>query len=317
MAVRRWWVSSPDTEISANFGEREVTGDAGCNQYFAGYSVNGNAIDIGMPARTFRFCPEPAGVMDQETEYLLALESAATYSIEGDLLQMRTADDALAVVMRRKVIVDLPAPKPTPKTPTGRVVGAQTLNIRSGPGTAFPVIGAARAGDEGEIVGRSADGRWWAVSAPVVAGRHRLGVGRFRAGDQRRECAGDRLAATAHASTAHADPRAYRRGPRPAPPPPPTAMPEISFWADRTSITQGECATINWSVQNVQAVWVYPLGEPYNRFPRTGQGSEVVCPASTTTYEMRVLLRNGSTVFRQITINVATPAPPPPPPPSS
>ena len=59
----------PDTEISADFGEREITGDGGCNQYFAGYSVNGNAIDIGTPARTFRFCPEPAGVMDQETEY--------------------------------------------------------------------------------------------------------------------------------------------------------------------------------------------------------------------------------------------------------
>jgi heat shock protein HslJ len=32
---------------------------------------------------------------------------------------------------------------------------------------------------------------------------------------------------------------------------------------------------------------------------------------------MRVLLRNGQTVFRQITINVAQPAPPPPPPPAA
>jgi heat shock protein HslJ len=59
----------------------------------------------------------------------------------------------------------------------------------------------------------------------------------------------------------------------------------------------------------VQAVWVYPRGENHQRFPRTGQGSERVCPRETTTYEMRVLLRDGSTVFREVTINVAGQAP--------
>lgn len=305
-----------DTEISADFGENEISGDAGCNQYFAGYSVNGNAIDIGIPARTFRFCTEPEGVMDQETEYLLALESAATYSIEGDQLWMRTAADEIAVIMKRKVIVDLPAPKPTPKTPTGRVVGAQTLNIRSGPSTAFPVIGAARAGDEGEIVGRNADGRWWAVSVPSLPG----GVGWVSA---------DFVVATnaenvpVIASPPPPTPRPPTPTPVPTarptnvPPPPPTPSPEISFWADRTQINQGECATLNWSVHNVQALWVYPVGQPYYRFPRTGQGNERVCPSGTTTYEMRVLLRNGQTVHRQITINVAQPPPPPPPPPAA
>jgi heat shock protein HslJ len=303
-----------DTEISANFGESEITGDAGCNQYFAGYSVNGDAIEIGTPARTFRFCPEPEGVMDQETEFLTALESAATYSIEGDMLQMRTAEDALAVVMKRKAIIDLPEPKPAPKTPKGRVVGAQTLNVRSGPSTAFPVIAAARAGDEAEIAGRSADGRWWAVSAPSLPG----GIGWVSA---------DFVLATnaENVPVIQSPPPPTPRPPTPTPvptarptalpPPPPTPSPEISFWADRTSITQGECATINWSVQNVQAVWVYPLGEPYHRFPRTGQGSERVCPSTTTTYEMRVLLRNGTTVFRQIPINVLQPIAPPQPPP--
>ena len=172
---------------------------------------------------------------------------------------MRTADDALAVVMKRKVIVDLPAPNPTPKTPTGRVVGAQTLNIRSGPGTAFPVIGAARAGDEGEIVGRSADGRWWAVSAPSLPG----GIGWVSA---------DFVLATnaenvpVIASPPPPTPRPPTPTPVPtarptaAPPPPPTAMPEISFWADRTSIAKvnalrstgrckmsRQCGSIHWA----------------------------------------------------------------------
>ena len=246
--------------------------------------------------------------MDQETEFLIALESAATYSIEGDQLWMRTAADEIAVIMKRKAIIDLPEPKPTPKTPKGRVVGAQTLNIRSGPSTAFPVIGAARAGDEGEIVGRSADARWWAVSTPSLPG----GVGWVSA---------DFVVATnaENVPVIASPPPPTPRPPTPTPVPiarptvqpiPPTPSPEISFWADRTNITQGECATLNWSVNNVQAVWVYPVGQPYHRFPRTGQGSERVCPTSTTTYEMRVLLRNGQTVFRQITINVAQPIAP-------
>jgi heat shock protein HslJ len=92
---------------------------------------------------------------------------------------------------------------------------------------------------------------------------------------------------------------------------PPTATPaaQIAFWADQTNIQQGQCTTLRWSVENVQAVWVYPRGEQYHRFPRTGQGSEAVCPPRTTTYEMRVLLRDGSTTFREVTINVAGPSP--------
>ena len=303
----------PDTEITANFGESDVTGNAGCNEYFAGYTVDDNTIKIGTPGMTFRFCPEPPAVMDQEFEYLAALESAATYSIEGDMLWMRTADDAIAVIMKRKVIIDLPAPEPTPEIPTGRVVGAQVLNIRSGPGTVFPVIGAARAGDEGEIVGRSANGGWWVVSAPSLPG----GTGWVSA-DFVLASNVENVPVIASPPTPTPRPPTPTPVPtaRPTSAPPPAATPsaEISFWADRTNIAQGECATLNWSVQNVQAVWVYPLGEHYSRFPRTGQGSERVCPWTTTTYEMRVLMRDGSLNFRQIAINVAAPNPPTPTP---
>ncbi|HSN74919.1 MAG TPA: META domain-containing protein, partial [Anaerolineae bacterium] len=154
------------TEITAIFGDNgELSGNAGCNQYMTSYTIDGNAIEIAMPATTRRLCPEPEGVMEQEQAFLAALQSAATFNIEGNTLSMRTAEDAGAVVMTRRVVVDLPAP-PEPTTPTGTVVGTQSLNVRSGPGTAFPVIGVASAGDQGEIVGVSADGRWWAVAAP-------------------------------------------------------------------------------------------------------------------------------------------------------
>jgi heat shock protein HslJ len=301
----------PETEITALFGaDGTVTGNAGCNEYFAEYAVLSDTIKIGTPGTTFRFCAEPKGVMDQEFEFLNALASAATYSINGDMLQMRTADDQLALIMVRKPIVDLPAPQPTPLTPIGRVTGTQVLNIRSGPGTNFPVVGQARYGDEGEIVGRSENSDWWAISIPSLPG----GIGWVSADFVLATNAGN--VPVIAAPQLPPTPTPIPINPTPTPMPQATATPpaKITFGADRTSINRGECVTLNWSVQNVQAVWVYPVGEPYNRFPRKGQGSEKVCPAVTTTYEMRVLLRDGSIQFRQITINVTQPIAPPQPP---
>ena len=303
------------TEITLSFDKADLNGNAGCNNYFAGYTVKGKHIFVDQPGATMMFCGEPEGVMEQESAYLAALASAATFRIEGDQLWLRTAEDAIAVIAVKEAIVDLPAPEP--KTPTGTVTGANVLNIRSGPGTNFPVIGAARNGDTGTIVGRSQDSRWWVVDAPSLPG----GVGWVSA---------DFVAAT------NADDVPVIPSPPPPPPtptrvPPPTARPptatpvrptavppppgaQISFWADRTQINRGECATLFWDVHNVRAVWVYPQGSDFNAFPRTGQGNERVCPAATTTYEMRVQLTDGSTQFRQVTINVTQPIAPPQPP---
>ena len=308
------------TEISASFGvDGAVSGNAGCNQYFASYSVDGNTLEIGPAATTFMFCAEPAGVMEQESEYLAALESTATYRIEGDMLEMRTAADQIAVMMTRKTAVDLPEPAPLPTGPWGRVTAPQGTNIHAGPGVDYPVLGFARDGDEGEIVGRDAGWRWWAVSLPSAPN----GIGWLSADSvlaMNVENVPVIQAPPPPAVPTEAPPTALPPStatPLPAstatptPLPPPTATPsaQIAFWAERTNIEQGQCTTLRWSVENVQGVWVYPQGERYHRFPRTGQGSEQVCPVRTTTYEMRVLLRDGATTFREVTINVVGPPP--------
>ncbi len=340
------------TEISANFADGSVSGNAGCNQYFASYATDNNTIEIGPTGSSLMFCEEPPGVMEQEAEYLAALESAATYSIRGNLLEMRTAADQIAVLMTRKLAVDLPAPEPTAGSPMGRVTAAQGANIRSGPGTEFPVIGFAHEGDEGAIVGRSADDGWWATELPTAP----EGIGWVAADDviainvenvpvlevsppiavppvgtppatptplppAATETSVPPTATPVPPTATPIPPTATRVPPTATPipptttPVPPTATPapQISFWANRTNIDQGQCARLYWSVANVQAVWVYPRGEPYYRFPRTGEGNERVCPTTTTTYEMRVLQRDGAVVFREITINVAAPAATPKP----
>lgn len=287
------------TQITAKFDmENMVSGNAGCNDYFAGFTVNDSAISIEPPATTFRFCESPAGVMEQEAEYLAALESAATYDVEGNQLQMRTADDQLAVLMKRKFEVDFP--EPAPSVPWGRVTAPAGINVRSGPGVNFPVVGSAAYNDEGEIVGRNADSTWWAVSAPSLPD----GIGWVSA---------DFVIATdvedvpviQVAPPPAPEPTAVPPA-TPTPVPPATATPtaQISFSADRATIDQGQCATLQWNAQNVQAVWVYPQGRPHYRYPRSLQGTERVCPPATTTYEMRILRRDGGTETRQVTITV-------------
>lgn len=84
------------TTITAVFGEDgSLSGSAGCNNYTASYTVDGDAITIGPAASTRKMCAEPEGVMEQEMAYLTALSTAATYSIQGDQLELRTADSAL------------------------------------------------------------------------------------------------------------------------------------------------------------------------------------------------------------------------------
>jgi heat shock protein HslJ len=91
------------TTLTADFGkDGTLSGNSGCNTYSGGYKVNGNKITIGPLASTMMACSDPAGVMEQEAQYLAALQSAVTYQIEGNVLQLRTKDDALAAIFNKK-----------------------------------------------------------------------------------------------------------------------------------------------------------------------------------------------------------------------
>jgi heat shock protein HslJ len=86
------------TELTASFGaDGTVSGSAGCNNYSAGYELDGNSISIGLAISTMMACDQPEGIMEQELEYLTALGTAATYQITGDRMEMRTAEGSIAV----------------------------------------------------------------------------------------------------------------------------------------------------------------------------------------------------------------------------
>lgn len=90
------------TTLTVEFdADGKVAGNAGCNNYFGPFTQDKDAIAIGPLGSTMMACETPAGTMDQEAQFLKALESAATTQFDGDMLTLRTKDDAMAVVMRR------------------------------------------------------------------------------------------------------------------------------------------------------------------------------------------------------------------------
>ena len=86
------------TRLDMIFAEDgNVAGSAGCNRYSATFEVDGDSLRIGPVRATRMACPEPAGVLEQEAAFLAALEMVATWRAEGDRLQLRSADGALAI----------------------------------------------------------------------------------------------------------------------------------------------------------------------------------------------------------------------------
>ncbi len=101
--------------------------------------------------------------------------------------------------------------------------------------------------------------------------------------------------------------------PTPVPIPTQTAVPSINFTVDANPIEAGDCATFSWNVQNVEAVWFYPNGQDYNQYPVEPVDSSSQCPATTTTYILRVAMPSGQVEMRQLRL-VVTPAEDSPPP---
>jgi heat shock protein HslJ len=92
----------PGSDISLGFGaDGEVAGSGGCNRYFGPYQSQDASLQVGPLASTRMACEAPEGIMEQETQYLTALQEAATYTIEGSTLTIRDAGGAMQVVATR------------------------------------------------------------------------------------------------------------------------------------------------------------------------------------------------------------------------
>jgi heat shock protein HslJ len=233
---------------------------------------------------------DPTAYMQERIAYLNTLPDTAWNPYLSTLDAVVNSIEYTGATTAQPVPTVVPA-TPAPQGPYGVVIAPAGVNVRTGPDTAYPVVGVAPFNTQGAISGKSADGQWWVtplqgnvqgwVSADYVKTYNTNGVPVVQA---------------------------------PPPPPPPTAtpiptaapvpVPQIGFWADQTTINQGQCTTLRWQVDGVQAVWVYPEGANYKDYPVTGEGSRQVCPPATTTYYMRVQVTPDNVQVTQLTITV-------------
>jgi len=82
-----------DTEVTAAFGpDGTLAGSSGCNTYSGSYTVDGDAMTVSQMISTQKACETPAGVMDQESGYLAALQSSVKFQNDGSTLTLFNAD---------------------------------------------------------------------------------------------------------------------------------------------------------------------------------------------------------------------------------
>lgn len=192
-----------------------------------------------------------------------------------------------------------PAPPPTPASTQPVVTTLGSLNVRSGPGTDYDVIGRLTQGESLPITGRNSEATWWQVTFPAGSN----GRGWVSASPQFTTASN-----AANVPVVQAPPR-----PTPAPPTPiPTvALPTIQFFrADRDAINSGERVTLSWELSGAR--------EAFLRYDDISEGivspgSKAVSPTKTTVYTLLARGAAGDTTA-QVTVKVnssltATPVP--------
>ncbi len=207
---------------------------------------------------------------------------------------------------------------PTPTVPTNPALTTKTdLNVRSGPGIQYDLLGLLPAGVTVEIIGRDETRQWWQVRFSPAAD----GIG-WVAADP------------AFSTTANVDNVAIAQAPptptgTPTPtdtPVPPTSTPtvtsipasptptdtptltptatgqptQIEFNISPTNIEGGDCVNITWNVSGVREVYFEDQGVG-------GSANMTDCPKESKTYEFRVIRLDGSEYKEEIRVEVNNP----------
>ena len=87
-----WVPVMPGARITAKFDGQQVSGNAGCNDYSAKYSLDNDRLTIEAIAVTNKTCAAPEGVMEQEQGYLAMLKTAGWLQKYPRSVQMLATD---------------------------------------------------------------------------------------------------------------------------------------------------------------------------------------------------------------------------------
>ena len=75
------------------FEVEKVTGNDGCNNFFGGYTLDGNSLKFGMLASTRMACPQ---IKDFDMKFNKMISATTGYSIHGEKLELFDNDKLLA-----------------------------------------------------------------------------------------------------------------------------------------------------------------------------------------------------------------------------
>ena len=96
-----------DSNITLSFDKGRAGGYAGCNWYGWNYRPSGPTPQVPEVTITVRLCSEPAGVMEQEQEYVEALRQMKAFEVQGDRLLVKDAEDEAILVFQRRQALPL------------------------------------------------------------------------------------------------------------------------------------------------------------------------------------------------------------------
>lgn len=88
---------APGSQVTLQFeGETNAGGSAGCNSYGGQYQQQGSTVSFNEVVSTLMACAD-AAVMEQETQFLTALQTTGEFELSGDSLTIfyNNGQDAL------------------------------------------------------------------------------------------------------------------------------------------------------------------------------------------------------------------------------
>jgi heat shock protein HslJ len=75
------------------FETERVSGNDGCNNFFGGYTLDGNSLKFGMLASTRMACPK---IRELDIEFNKMISATTRYQINGNKLELFENDELLA-----------------------------------------------------------------------------------------------------------------------------------------------------------------------------------------------------------------------------
>jgi heat shock protein HslJ len=92
----------PPGSVTLNFGDNQVSGNAGCNSYMGPVAISGDTVKFGSIASTMMACLEQ-GRMQQEMTFHDVLKSAVRIERPSvDSLEISTADGRKIALSRKR-----------------------------------------------------------------------------------------------------------------------------------------------------------------------------------------------------------------------